>query len=405
MSGSIKRIPAAELRLGLYIHKLGVSWMRHPFVRSSFLLTRPQDIKTILEAGITEVWIDEARSTPAPAPGLKAEGPPPPSVAAALPAASPTPGGAAGSMAAEVGRARRICAAAKEQVTAMFEDARLGKAIDPRTTLPLVGEIAASVQRNPSAIVSVARLKTKDDYTYLHSVAVCALMLSLARQLGLDEEQTRLAGLGGLMHDLGKAAMPLEILNKPGKLDDAEFETMKQHAAAGARMLQETGAEPCVQDIALHHHERVDGHGYPHRLAGDAISLLARMGAVCDVYDAITSERPYKRPWDPARAMGEMARWQGQFDRAVFGAFVKAVGIYPVGSLVRLSSHRLAVVVEPGAGSLLMPKVRAFFSLRAQEPIPLQHIDLAASGCKDSIVGPEDPAAWGFKKLDELWLP
>ena len=114
--------------------------------------------------------------------------------------------------------ARKLCLAAKSQVMDMFQEARLGKAVDPSTTLPLVGEIAASVLRQPHALISVARIKTHDDYTYLHSVAVCALMLSLARHLDLDEEQTRLAGIGGLMHDLGKAAMPLEVLNKPVRL-------------------------------------------------------------------------------------------------------------------------------------------------------------------------------------------
>lgn len=306
-------------------------------------------------------------------------------------------------MEAEIERARRICQAAKGEVMAMFQDIRLGKAIDPQTTLPLVGEIAASVQRNASAIISVARLKTHDDYTYMHSVAVCALMIALARQLDLDEEQTRLAGFGGLMHDLGKAMMPLDILNKPGKLTDAEFAVMKQHPEAGAKILRDSGAALEVQDIALHHHEKVNGLGYPHGLAGDAISLLARMGAVCDVYDAVTSLRAYKSPWDPARSMREMARWDGHFDKRVFNAFVKSVGIYPVGSLVRLASQRLAVVVEPGTESLLTPKVRVFFSLRSKEPIPMQTLDLAAPGCKDSIAGPEDATKWGFQNLDHLW--
>ncbi|WP_258926488.1 HD-GYP domain-containing protein, partial [Pseudomonas carnis] len=308
------------------------------------------------------------------------------------------------SMESEMCYARKLCLAAKSQVMDMFQEARLGKAVDPSTTLPLVGEIAASVLRQPHALISVARIKTHDDYTYLHSVAVCALMLSLARHLDLDEEQTRLAGIGGLMHDLGKAAMPLEVLNKPGKLTDAEFAIMKRHPVEGAKMLRAGGAEPGVVDIALHHHEKIDGTGYPDRLAGDAISLLARMGAICDVYDAVTSERAYKKPWDPSAAMRQMAKWEGHFDKRIFHAFVKAVGIYPVGSLVRLSSQRLAVVVEPGMESLLTPKVRVFFSLRSREPIPMQTIDLAATSCKDSITGPEDPTLWNFKNLDDLWM-
>jgi putative nucleotidyltransferase with HDIG domain len=397
------RIEVSELRVGMYIGKLGVSWLNHPFVRGSFLLTDAKDIQTILDAGITEVWIDEEKSIPEAAPEPARPSLAPETKPQAKPVNPPRAAPVAASMAEEMERARRICQSAKAQVVSMFQDARLGKAVDPETTLELVGEISASVQRHPGAFVSIARLKTHDDYTYLHSVAVCSLMLALAHQLNLEESITRIAGLAGLMHDLGKAAMPLEILNKPGKLTDAEFAVMRSHPAKGAQMLREGGAGPEVVDVALHHHEKVDGTGYPDRLSGDAISLLARMGAVCDVYDAVTSNRSYKKAWDPSKTMHEMAQWQGHFDKVVFNAFVKAVGIYPVGSLVRLQSRRLAVVSEPGKESLLTPKVRAFYSLRSKERIALQTIDLAEADCKDAIAGPEDADKWGFRNLDDLW--
>lgn len=391
----------------MYVHKLDASWWQHPFLRGSFLLTDPADIATMVQYGVTAVWVDPSKQV------VQTPEPPGPSPMPESEPASFTPsqrqvdnGKASGpaSMGDEVARAKNICLAAKGQVIDMFHAARLGKAIDPGTTLPLVNEISASVERHPAALISVARLKTHDDYTYLHSVAVCALMVSLARQLKFDEGDTRLAGIGGLMHDLGKAAMPLEVLNKPGKLTDAEFAIMKRHPAKGAEMLRAGGADPGVIDIALHHHEKVDGTGYPERLSGDGISLLARMGAVCDVYDAVTSQRAYKQPWDPSGAMHQMAKWKGHFDKAVFNAFVKAVGIYPVGSLVKLASHRLAIVVEPGRDSLLTPKVRIFFSIRSNEPVTLQTIDLAAPGCRDTIAGPEDPEKWGFRSLDHLWM-
>jgi putative nucleotidyltransferase with HDIG domain len=388
----------------MYVRKLVVSWMDHPFLRNSFLLTDRRDIRTIVEAGVKEVWIDEEK-------GLPRTPPPEPQVHAADPlpqADEPMPEAAKPptvDMAVEVQRARKICLLAKEQVTGMFQDARFGKTIDPRSAQPLVGEIAASVQRNPTALVSIARLKTHDDYTYMHSVAVCTLMLALARELGLDEEQANLAGVGGLMHDLGKAVMPVEVLSKPGKLTDAEFAIMKQHPVAGAEMLRAGGADPKVRDIALHHHEKMNGSGYPDGLSGETISLLARMGAICDVYDAVTSERCYKKPWDPAHTMHQMATWEGHFDKRIFHAFVKAVGIYPVGSLVRLSSQRLAVVLKPGRESLLTPKVRVFYSLRSRQSIPMQVVDLAESGCDDSIIGAEDREQWEFKDLDDLWQP
>jgi hypothetical protein len=130
---------------------------------------------------------------------------------------------------------------------------------------------------------------------------------------------------------------------------------------------------------------------------------MARMGAVCDVYDAITSNRPYKAGWDPAVSIARMASWKGHFDGTVFAAFVKSLGIYPTGSLVRLQSMRLAVVVEQNPLVLVSPQVKAFFSLRAQMPVAPQRIDLAAAGCQDRIVDREDPGRWSFPHLDELW--
>jgi HD-GYP domain-containing protein (c-di-GMP phosphodiesterase class II) len=284
----------------------------------------------------------------------------------------------------------------------MFAEARLGRAVDAEHCLPLVNDIASSVYRNPGALVSLARLKTADDYSYMHSVAVCALMVALGRTLGLDEAQCREAGLAGLLHDMGKALMPGEILNKPGKLTDAEFAVMRTHPERGHALLVEgRGVGEAVLDVCLHHHERVDGSGYPHRLPGERLTLLARMGAVCDVYDAISSNRPYKAGWDPGESIARMASWKGHFDPPVFQAFVKSLGIYPTGSLVRLQSGRLAVVVEQNAASLPQPKVRVFYSTKSMMPIAPELLDLARSA--DRIAARESRGDWNVPQLEALW--
>lgn len=286
----------------------------------------------------------------------------------------------------------------------MFGEARLGRAVHADNALPLVAEISSSVARNPGALISLARLKSADEYTFMHSVAVCALMIALARQFGLDEDATRVAGLAGLMHDLGKAAVPLDILNKPGRLTDQEFTVVRQHPRAGHDMLLEAGgAHEVLLDVVLHHHEKLDGSGYPDRLSGDAISRYAKMGAVCDVYDAVTSNRPYKAGWEPSESLRRMAEWQGHFDPLVFQAFVRSVGIYPIGSLVRMESDRLGIVIEQHPVSLVTPTVKLFYSAKSRVQLPIEIVDLSKPGCHDRIVGREDPRHWGLEQLHRLW--
>ena len=403
----LKKISVKQLTVGMYLKEFCGSWMEHPFWRNSFVITDPNDIERILASSIQKVWIDSAQGLDVPPdePTIS-EAETQAQVDAELDAAARAARDVAPlSIQKEMARAAKICAQAKQAVTSMFQEARMGKAVDAANARKLVEEISDSVTRNPGALISLARLKTADDYTYMHSVAVCALMIALARQLGLDEELIRKLGIAGLLHDLGKAMMPLEVLNKPGKLTDEEFRIMKSHPEEGYKLLQEShGVDEITFDVVLHHHEKTDGSGYPKGLKGDEISLHAKMGAVCDVYDAITSNRPYKAGWDPAESLRKMAEWaNGHFDPTVFQAFVKSLGIYPIGSLVRLGSGRLGIVVDQSPKSLLMPRIKVFFSTRSSARIRPELIDLSAPGCMEKIASREDPANWNFPDLDELW--
>ncbi|MFZ2989636.1 HD-GYP domain-containing protein [Ideonella sp.] len=406
----LKKIAVSQVRLGMHIHALEGAWIDHPFWKSKFVIRDSEDLSKLQASGLPGVWIDPARGldvadgTPDVAPrgaALPASVPPKPATAPTAPSDAPPPEPDR-SLQDELSQASALYKAGRSKVASMFAEARMGKAVDAEQCLPLVSEIAESVFRNPSALVSLTRLKTQDDYTYMHSVAVCALMVALGRELNLSDAECREAGLAGLLHDLGKAAMPLEVLNKPGKLTDPEFTIMKSHPERGYEMLLEGGTVSAgALDVCLHHHERMDGTGYPHRLPGDKISLLARMGAVADVYDAITSNRPYKSGWDPAESIAKMASWGGHFDPAVFQAFVKSLGIYPVGSLVRLHSGKLAVVVDQNPKALVSPIVKTIFSTKSQMPLNPTVLDLSKSN--DRIVGRENPDTWGFKQLELLW--
>jgi len=321
----LKKIPVAKLGLGMYIHTFCGAWLDHPFWRTNFLLADPADLALIRQSPISEIWIDISKGRDVDAGEAASE--------ITLETAEEVPAQATEpqrrvTLNDELKQAARIIAKAKEMIASVFDDVRMGQAVEIDALVPLVDEILNSIARNPVALIGLARLKNADDYTFMHSVSVCGLMIALAKQLGLDAQQVREAGMGGLLHDLGKTMSPKEMLNKPGELTKDEFALIKHHPLEGHKLLLDgSGFTEVITDICLHHHEKVDGSGYPEGLTGDQISLFAKMSAVCDVYDAITSNRPYKSAWDPAEAICCMAEWRGHFDQVVFQAFVKQIGL------------------------------------------------------------------------------
>jgi len=402
-----KKIGVDELVVGMYVAQFCGSWIDNPFWRSHFLISDPKQVAQIKASKILELWIDSAKGMDVRRPdtleGFADTAPMPMHAGSSISSGdtllAPSP------IADELVRAAQICERARTAVTSMFREARMGNTVDVVGVNQLVQDISDSVTRNSSALISLARLKTADDYTYMHSVAVSAMMIALGRQLGLGASDVRAAGLAGLLHDIGKALLPIEVLNKPGKLTPAEFEIIKGHPELGLRLLGDAGkSNPMVLEVCLHHHEKVDGSGYPKGLKSDEISLYAKMGAVCDVYDAITSNRPYKAGWDPGESMRQMGSWaESHFDRTVFQAFARSLGIYPVGSLVRLTSGRIGVVVEQSPDALTMPVVKVFYSVRTKQRIAPENVNLSAPGGSDRISAREDPAQWNFPDLNQLW--
>lgn len=396
----IKRIPVAELKLGMFVQELHGSWIKHPFWKSRFLIDNLEDLHLLKTCGIAEVSIDLGRSV----------------VLAAAPQRNPAVSPAAmdapkietkkpsSAFHQELEVARDICSRSRRAVIDMFREARMGRSVSLDTASEVVGQITESVQRNPHALISLVRLRSSDDYTYMHSVAVCAMMVALGRELNLSDDEVYSAGTSGLLHDVGKMWVPDAILNKPAQLTDDEFAIIKLHPAQGAEMLMRSDDIASeVVDVCLHHHEKYDGSGYPHGLQAEQISKLARMGAICDVYDAITSDRPYKKAWGPAESLQRMAQWKGHFDPLLFQAFIRTIGIYPTGSLVRLKSKRLAIVVEQNEHNMLKPKVKIFFSLLSEIPLPQSVLDLSSSSCSDSIESREPHDKWNFPFQEELW--
>ncbi|MSQ19960.1 MAG: HD-GYP domain-containing protein [Betaproteobacteria bacterium] len=287
----------------------------------------------------------------------------------------------------------------KEIVRSITAEARSNHSLSLDAPRELVGRIAASIAQNPGALLSLCQIKEKDEYTYLHPVSVAALMVAFARTLHLDESAVHDAGLGGLLLDIGKAFTPDAIPHKPGPLTEAEFAVVQRHPSEGCSLFaRDSRVSKTVPNIIGEHHERLDGSGYPKKLKGDAISHLGQMAAIVDVYDAMTAHRVHQHATPPTETLRKLLEWsKHHFNPDLVQAFIRCIGIYPVGSVVRLESDRIAVVVEQSEKSLLKPKVRVIYHAKHERFLMPEDIELSRSlghGGGDRIISHESANTW-----------
>lgn len=385
------RVATDRVRLGMYLAGMDCGWMDSPFWRQRFLLDSPADLELLRNSRISHVTIDTAKGL---GPALDRAIPGPVDLSQGVAVKPRNRRRAASAPRNEADRARETLERSKAAVTAMFGQARLGKVVDIGSIAPLVEEIAASMLRDRSAMLNVTRLKTKDEYTYLHSVAVCALMMNMARCVGLDEEEVQQLGIAGLLHDIGKTGVPDAVLGKPGRLDDDEFAIVRAHPQKGYDLLSlSAGVHTIALDVTLHHHEKIDGTGYPFGLTGDRISIHARIAAICDVYDAVTSERPYKSGWSANEALARMLEWDGHFDTSLLPVFIESIGIQPRDTLVRTFSNRLGLVTG-ATDNPATPTVSVFYDVADDAFLtPVSVETRNAPGC-DPVIGTERGSFW-----------
>ena len=416
----IRKVKKQDLRLGMFIHDLNCGWMDHSFLRNSFMLRKESDLEKIAKSGITEVYIDTLKgidvADDVEAPSLEqvehiveehilqapevAPHAPPPEIRT--------------SHQEELVFAKHIQKEANKVIHSVLEDVRMGKRIQVEKMNPVINQITDSILRNPGTLVSLCRIREGDTYTFQHSVSVATLLISFCRAMDLPAETVFEAGVGGMLHDIGKMRVPDHILNKPGKLTDAEFVIMKNHVNLGLEVLLKTPdiTETVIQ-IAGEHHEKYCGTGYPSRKKGEGISQLGRMAAIVDVYDAISSNRIYHKGMEPSIAMKKIYEWsdpastaEPHMDLEMVKHFIGALGIYPVSTLVRLKSDRLAVVLEQSQEGLLSPKVRVMFDCAKRKKIDPVDLDLAApENGADGIEGNEDPDDWKVNPFEYMDIP
>ena len=397
----IKKVKVEQLEPGMYVHDMNCGWMEHPFLTNNLKIKHVKTIEKIISYGIRHVYIDTEKGPDvydAPtAEEVRAEiqqefnkiaehTPPPPKK---IPLRN------------EMRKAVEIKKEAKGVLNGIMEEVRFGKPVKAEKVEKVVDRMIDSIFRNEDALISLARIKQTDEYTYMHSMSVCVLMISFGRYLGFEAEELKNAGVGAMLHDIGKMMVPQHILNSRRKLTDEEYELMKRHVEYSRDLLKDTkGMAELSITLASQHHERIDGRGYPRRLKGDEISFYGQAAAIVDVYDAMTSQRCYQRRSEPTEVLRKLYEWTDAYNKELVQQFVRCMGIYPVGTVVRLDNGLLGVVLDHGKENLLQPLVRIVYDTKRSRQVMTYDLDLADTDNK--IEGYEVPERWGIKP--EIYL-
>ena len=369
-----RKVHVLDLQIGMYISELDRPWVETPFLFQKFELRTSEEMEQ-LKKHCTYVYVDtELGPDVAPKPRDKesvvrilkleeqdekikrevkkiAEAPSRRSQRPAYPDRTP--------FQRELVRAREVQSQTRVLMRTTIEEVQKGKAINIPLTEKVVDNMVESVIRNPDALVCLSQLKDVSEYTALHSVRTCVLALTFGRHLVLSKDELKILGVGALLHDIGMAKLPATILDKPGGLTVEEFELMTQHVPWGLEILKQSGGvPPAALEILEQHHERHDGSGYVRKLKGDLIGYVGAICAIVDVYDAITSQRVYRGPVSADDALKRMYEWRHKdFHAELVQEFIKCMGIYPIGSLVELSTGGVGVVITINRARRLKPKV------------------------------------------------
>ncbi|MBA6353849.1 HD-GYP domain-containing protein [Colwellia sp. BRX9-1] len=278
----------------------------------------------------------------------------------------------------EFSRSCEIYDDSNKKIQDLFDQAKSQKNLSPQAISLLASEITNSVIRNQYAITILTRIRHHSTYQWEHATNCAILVCGFALFLGLNKETAEKMTLGALLHDIGVAKIPKGIIEKPDKLTVNEMDIVKKHLAWGHQLCKKDGFnDPIIMDMLINHHERLDGSGYPRGLKKEKLSKLARITAIIDVYDAVTGDKAYKKGQQPINALRYLLAEKGKFDQQLVQQFIKYLGVHPVGSLVKLSNDKIAIVVEGNRADPLKPKVKIFYSLKLQNYINSKDCDLS----------------------------
>jgi len=282
-------------------------------------------------------------------------------------------------VAAEVKQAKAIFDESKNIQKSLFSQALSGADLDLTPVIGVCNKSIDAIFNNPDSLACIVNIREKDEYLLEHSVAVSVYITLFARYLELDRDIIEQLSIGAFLHDIGKTMIPDEILNKPGKLTDKEFTVMKTHANHSIDIIKKIPDVSALSlEVAALHHEKLDGTGYPFQIKGKKISRYGRMISICDIFDALTATRVYKKGFSHPKAFAilrDLAK-KNHLDTELVDLFIRCIGVFPIGSLVQLSSNKLAMIEERNEKNPTKPKVRSFYSVTVNEFVDTENIDL-----------------------------
>jgi len=334
----IDKVKTTDLKVGMYIDRIDASWFKHPFFLNHFLIRSEKEIKKLIDSKIESVYVDFEKST-----HLSQSG----------------DGQAKVPFGQEIDRSKALYEEARLQISQLMQDAKIGRQINSPQLYQLVNNIADSIFRNSQALLSLSRLKDYDQYLYNHSINVCILCLSIARELDLDPDEIMSLGTASLLHDIGLMKIPQHLLQESYSPTEQEVALIKRHPYYSADILREM--EGITEETILaaqNHHEKYNGDGYPHGLSGKSIGTFGLIIRIADFYDHITSKwrsREAVLPFEAIKMILE--RSQTEFSALYAAKFVQCLGIYPIGTLVELNTHEIGVVVEINPQDVMRPRI------------------------------------------------
>lgn len=401
----VRKVTVDNLKIGMYVSSLDRPWLETPFALQGFLLKSQRDIDKISKF-CEFVYVDFEKSEVADQTTKKRAAPvsrPRKTKQELFPNRSLSDYRDAGQFGDEYPKARQAITTLTTGVTNIFDSVSKGSGLDVVKVKRSVEPMVESITRNPDACIWLARMKQADTYTYQHSIGCSIWAVALGRQLGLPKPDLRSLAIGGLLFDVGKLQVDKELIDAKRKLTDQEFQMVQNHVNLGLEAVKKSGLmNKDVLEMIEYHHERHDGSGYPKGLKGDQIPIFARIAAIVDCYDAITSHRSYAKALPPSMAIKMLYEWRDiDFQAELVEEFIQAVGIYPAGTLVELSSGQVGVVLSEYRTPRLRPKVMILLDANKKPIMDVQTINLlevthTEDGQPLDIVNSLEPDAYGI---------